>query len=349
MVCYHPISVHYLPPSDSLERGKIFFRDPPPALDCTMINIPCSKCVGCRYSRSQSWAVRCFHESSLYDRNCFVTLTYNNSCLPNPPSLVPRHFQLFMKRLRFRYGSHRIRFFHCGEYGSKYGRPHYHACLFNFDFPDKVFHTSIRSKPYYVSDSLSNLWPYGFSLISDLTFSSAAYVARYIVKKSFSPSKFASFFVKNFTHSSMSFSDLCSFLIRSSLCNYSQLNSFFESHYFKRYFWLSPDTGDYHYLLPEYITMSRRPGIASDWFKTYSSDVFPSDFVVIDGKKYTVPKYYDGLYELTDPDGFSDVKSKRVSLLEKNLDNNTPDRLSVRKEVFLARTSSLKRLLEESI
>ena len=43
-----------------------------------------------------------------------------------------------MKRLRKKYGS-KIRFFQCGEYGELYGRPHYHACLLNFDFPDKEY------------------------------------------------------------------------------------------------------------------------------------------------------------------------------------------------------------------
>ena len=73
-----------------------------------------------------------------------------------------------MKRLRKKYGSG-IRFFHCGEYGDLNGRPHYHAALLNFDFPDKKLYYSNNGFNYYLSESLSDLWPYGIHLISVLT------------------------------------------------------------------------------------------------------------------------------------------------------------------------------------
>ena len=41
------------------------------------------------------------------------------------------------KRLRDRVGYGRFRFYACGEYGETTNRPHYHAILFNYDFPDK--------------------------------------------------------------------------------------------------------------------------------------------------------------------------------------------------------------------
>ena len=72
----------------------------------------------------------------------------------------------------------------CGEYGENRGRPHFHACLFNFDFPDKkVWRKTSQGHPVWRSPSLEALWPYGFSEIGSVTFQSAAYVARYIMKK----------------------------------------------------------------------------------------------------------------------------------------------------------------------
>lgn len=146
------------------------------------VTVPCGQCIGCRLEKSRQWAMRCTHEAALYPENSFITLTYDDDHLPDDLSVDVRHFQLFMKRLRKRHGSG-IRFFHCGEYGEQLGRPHYHACLFNFDFQDKALFSVRDENRYFISDDLMGLWPYGFSIIGDLTFESAAYTARYITKK----------------------------------------------------------------------------------------------------------------------------------------------------------------------
>lgn len=150
--------------------------------DSELLKLPCGRCVGCRLERSRQWAVRCMHEASLHDRNCFITLTYASEHLPSDNSLHVEHFQLFMKRLRKQFGSD-IRFFHCGEYGERYKRPHYHACLFNFDFDDRVQLKVVNGIPLYESETLKRLWPFGISSVGEVTFESAAYVARYIMKK----------------------------------------------------------------------------------------------------------------------------------------------------------------------
>lgn len=145
--------------------------------------IPCGQCTGCRLQRSSEWASRISCEASLYDKNCFITLTYSPENLPSDGSLDVRHFQLFMKKLRKKYGKN-IRFFHCGEYGENLGRPHYHACLLNFDFPDKSYlRTTDRGDMVYHSASLSLLWGLGRTEIGSLTYESAAYAARYCTKK----------------------------------------------------------------------------------------------------------------------------------------------------------------------
>lgn len=146
------------------------------------IKVPCGQCIGCRLEKSRQWAIRCLHEASLYSHNCFITLTYDEIHLPPNESVDLRHFQLFMKRLRKKY-SGSIRYYHCGEYGTKNNRPHYHAIIFNHDFKDKQLHTVINKNNLYISKELQTLWPFGYSSIGDVTFKSAAYVARYILKK----------------------------------------------------------------------------------------------------------------------------------------------------------------------
>lgn len=142
------------------------------------------------------------HEASLHTLNCFITLTYDNEHLPEMGTLVKKDFQDFMKRFRkefvyapdytavsdFRLGSvARIRFFHCGEYGERFGRPHYHACIFGFDFPDKVYLGKRGEFPVWRSSSLERLWSMGRSEIGSVSFESAAYVARYVLKKATGP------------------------------------------------------------------------------------------------------------------------------------------------------------------
>ena len=150
----------------------------------------------------------------MHTSNCFITLTYDNEYCPKDYSLNYEDFQLFMKRLRKRfkgfqvvtnypekkirnkwgkvidtisldpYDEYPIRFYMCGEYGENFGRPHFHACLFNFDFVDKTYWSkSPGGSKIYRSDILEDLWPFGFSSIGEVNFQSAAYVARYIMKK----------------------------------------------------------------------------------------------------------------------------------------------------------------------
>ena len=179
------------------------FYEGKPCFATDAMSLPCGRCLGCRLERSRQWAIRCVHEAKFSrNGNCFLTLTYSPEFLPKNMSLDKRQVSLFNKRLRRfaipkdirdkRGCSHLrklwvsenpIRFFYCGEYGDRYGRPHYHSIVFNFDFGDKVYWKTVNGCKYYTSESLSKLWPYGFSTIGAVTFESAAYVARYALKK----------------------------------------------------------------------------------------------------------------------------------------------------------------------
>jgi len=118
------------------------------------------------------------YEASQWPSNTFVTLTYDDEHLPADGSLDVTEFQRFMKRLRKARES-KVRFFHCGEYGDINGRPHYHALLFNVFFPDRY---KWRSSTFR-SAELESLWRLGHCELGEVTFESAAYVARYHVKK----------------------------------------------------------------------------------------------------------------------------------------------------------------------
>lgn len=182
MVCYSPLTGYYSNVvGASGKRAITFTRDR--SFSGVPIRLPCGQCIGCRLEKSRQWAMRCMHEKKLHKENCFVTLTYSNEFLPPGGTLVKRDLQLFMKRLRKEKGAG-VRFYACGEYGELNGRPHYHCLLFNCEFSDKlVFSRNKRGELYYTSKALESLWPFGHCVIGDVSFDSAAYVARYVMKK----------------------------------------------------------------------------------------------------------------------------------------------------------------------
>jgi len=181
MPCYHPMLAYRSREVNANGKRPIVFN-PREAYSDLIVTLPCGQCVGCRLERSRQWAIRCVHEAQMHKENSFITLTFDDEHLDPNGSLVKADFQKFMKRLRKRTGL-KIRYFHCGEYGEKFGRPHHHACLFGIDFPDKKLWKVQNGVNLYNSAELSSIWKFGFSSIGDVTFESAAYVARYIMKK----------------------------------------------------------------------------------------------------------------------------------------------------------------------
>lgn len=317
MPCYSPLSGFYSKVKNASGKRSVVFSRNEGLVDFPL-DVPCGRCIGCRLECSRQWAVRCVHEASLHAQNCFITLTFSDKFLDPKGSLVKSDFQSFMKRLR-RYvapvvaascflgpkGRLRVeryskpfgvRYFHCGEYGEQLGRPHHHACLFGFDFSDKVFWKMSGDgvSRLYRSAILESLWPFGFCTIGDVTFESAAYVARYVVKKLLG-------------------------------CGEDEL----KSHYGNR--------------IPEYVTMSRRPGIASGWFDRFSGDVFPGDFVVSrGGVKCKPPRYYFEKFSFLDPVSHGRILHERKRRAVADPDNEF-DRLAVREFIQEERVKQLKR------
>lgn len=248
MPCYSPIAARRGDGGGVILLGNVHGHDRPGNFP-GRFRLRCGRCIGCRLLYSQMWAIRCVHEASLYDQNCVVTLTYDDKHLPEDGSLAYVDFQLFMKRLRqyrrrfflkqrFKVkfasqlsGSERrklvqlsqVRFFCGGEYGDLNLRPHFHAALFNYDFPDKIVCESHGGKPsLWFSQIATDLWGKGAVRVGVMDFDSAAYIARYFLKK---------------VHGDLA-----------------------HDHY---------RVGTEEELLPEFATMSRRPGIGMPWIEKY--------------------------------------------------------------------------------
>ena len=303
MTCYHPLRAYRSLKMKS-ETGKSvmsFARKEVSSGPFEVVDVACGRCIGCRVDKSREWALRCVHESSLHESNCFITLTYDDEHLPEYGSLCKRDFQLFMKKLRKGHDD-RIRFFHCGEYGDDGWRPHYHAILFGYDFPDKSYVGRRKGNSVYRSDELEERWPKGFSLIGDMSWSAAAYVARYVLKK-VSGEAAADRYIRD----------------------------------------VNVETGEAIVVEPEYITMSRRPGLGKGWLEKYAGDCYPKDFVTVDGRKFAVPGYYDSVFE--DVETLDKVKYRRR--YRRDVENSTLERLATREVVKKSEISRLERSFEK--
>ena len=76
-----------------------------------------------------------------------------------------------MKRLRARFPRADIRYYACGEYGEINSRPHFHVCLFGFNFPDKdPWSRSASGFQLWKSALLDEIWGHGHCTIGDFTF-----------------------------------------------------------------------------------------------------------------------------------------------------------------------------------
>lgn len=152
----------------------------------------CGKCVFCRKRRASELAMRCVLHASLSPYNCFLTLTYDETREGYHNNFVYKDIQDFKKRLRSYVAYQRCRstplckfgkaqIFNVHEYG-KNRKKHWHLVCFNWDFSDKVFHTSNGGHVLYKSDTLSDLWSHGFCTIGDVSLGSAMYTAQYVQK-----------------------------------------------------------------------------------------------------------------------------------------------------------------------
>ena len=272
------------------------------------------------------------HEQRFHQESSFITLTYEDKHLPRDQSLVKSHWQLFMKRLRkavngtepqYLDKAHQVpnpkftelKFMMCGEYGSEEHtqRPHYHAILFGYHPPDKKVFKHKDGIVTYSSESLDDIWKLGYTTTGDVTFESAAYVARYTMKK-------------------------INGNLREKIDPETGLRPYERVHL---------DTGEVWEVLPEFALMSRGGrngrGIGYSFFEKHQADIYPWDEVIVNSYPQRPPRYYDSLFEEKEPEIFETIKELRCANMEKHLKDNTRARLAQREKVKLAQISKLKR------
>lgn len=222
-------------------------------------------------------------------------------------SLNKKTAQKFMKRLREKINKP-VRFYMCGEYGEKLGRPHYHYLLFGHAFPDRYYwKTSTSGEKLYRSPTLEKLWPFGNAWVGEVTYESCAYVAAYVMKK---------------------------------------INGNQADWHYRRTdeagndYWIEPEFA----LMSRGGRRGR--GLAATWLDEFREDVYNDDAVIRNAVKCKPPRYYDKLLALFDPVRWEVIKLHRETRAKELADDNTPARLADKEAVLKAKLALKKRQLE---
>lgn len=185
MPCYSPITLRNpaLASTEDARRKRLkkklgtrkYFEEITQGIR-TFIQVPCGKCFGCMRMRCESWVFRHLLELKSCNSALFVTLTYNDEHVPisDGGMLVfdKTHVQKYFKRVRkYLDGTGiKIKYHLASEYGDTFGRPHYHALIYNYPSETQDL------------DKLAELWEYGNIQIGTVTEASIRYVVEYITQ-----------------------------------------------------------------------------------------------------------------------------------------------------------------------
>lgn len=286
------------------------------------VMVPCNRCNGCLSDRRKEWATRLLHEAKSHERSCGFTVTYRDESYPADGCPPKAHIQEFMQRVRNEFGRG-IKFFVSVDYSPRTGRLHWHGVLFGVDFREdrRQYGKSHGGAPKYLSETLTRLWTHGDrNEVETMSIRWAMYCIGHMLDKAKVSDEF---------------------------------NWALQAH---------PVTGEGVRLVPPFAMFSRRPGIGHAHFEKYRQGIFPTveverdgktmvrhdeqgSFIVVDGRRRQVPRYYLRLEEKLA--SIEDIKRarKRKQITPEAKANNTPERLKVRSKVLAARLKGRKRSL----
>lgn len=253
------------------------------------IQIPCGNCLSCRLDYSKYWATRCYGESLYSNNNYFITLTYDDDHVPygtfHNQTLIKEDLQKFIKALR-NYGFKDLRYFACGEYGDETKRPHYHVILFNCNLTD---------------------------LTEEIPYSNNGLIKKVQKTDQDGDSMYYSDIIMNAWHHKGN--------ILIGRCTYKSC-AYVARYVCKKSKGVSSNVYNSLGVIPEFVLMSRRPGIGQKFiidnyekFKDNPSLFIPGDNPFLSG----IGKYFTKLQKNIDPKKYEERKIKSKEFAFNNL------------------------------
>lgn len=255
----------------------------------------------------------------MHELSVFVTLTYSPENEPEGRTLVKAHFQKFMKDLRNEHFKHYRAAKRAGKNPPKPSPIRYYHCGEYGETTGRPHYHAILFGVDFSDKKKHSLNPQGQTIYTSQLLDT-------IWGRGFC------------TIGEVNF-ETCAYVARYVMKKRTGETA--AAHYET----LNLATGEIGQRLPEYATMSLRPGIGANWYARYAQDVFPSDNVVVRGKETHPPRYYHTLLNRQSETAAKAIKYQRIRRASKHKADQTPERLRARLICKTAQIQSLKRTI----
>lgn len=245
------------------------------------VQIPCGQCIGCRLEYSRQWAIRCMLESDYHDENYFITLTYDEQHVPYSEYVdddgVVQECLTLVKK-------------DLQDFNKRLRSDLDYRGLSGFRFYACGEYGSRTARPHYHMIAfglhLDDLVLYEKTPVGDL------YTSEYLSSKW----KNGHVIIGSVTFES------CAYVSRYIMKKQKGKNA---------------DVYSYYNIAPEFVLMSRRPGLAKAYFEDNIDNIYPADNIVLRGGILVrPPRYFDSMMEQIDEELMKDIKLKRVDIAE---------------------------------
>lgn len=324
MSCYHPNTAVVLGVDpDGKKKLRFLGQDVSASLlfpGKEIIQLPCGQCIGCRIDRSRQWANRCMLELQYHDSAYFVTLTYDDFHIPKSyypdPETGEAHTSFTLCKRDFQLWMKRLRKKFSVDKIRFFACGEYGTETHRPHYHAIVFGLHLNDLEKYKTVRLGDsYYTYYNSDSIQETWPNGYVVVGEVTWES------------------------CAYVAR----YVTKKLSGPQAEFYKKF-----------NLEPEFSDMSRRPGIARQYYDDHSKEIYDHAFIHVStpkgGKKFKPPRYFDRLFDIDNPGMLDDLKERRKASAEavmkskmKRTNLDPPEILKVEESAFQNKTKKLRR------
>lgn len=292
MACFHPLTAIVAQNQVSINGKKVLkFLKPlddlskyPPE---SIMKIPCGQCVGCRIQYSREWANRCMLELKYHDSAYFVTLTYDDKHVPRSyygdPETGEAMTSLTLLKRDFQLFMKRLRRHFENDHIRFFMSGEYGSQTFRPHYHAILFGLHLDDLVLYKQS------PQGF-----------AYYNSESLQKCWSDPETGE--PLGFAVAAEVTWETCAYTARYVMKKLTGKEAEFYTNF---------------NIQPEFTLMSRKPGIARQYYDDHP-DIYKTEFINVStekgGLKFRPPRYFDKLYDLEHPEEMQTIKDVRQKM-----------------------------------